>query len=82
MAMISDNKKRAGLLKRQADFFFRIAELTYTGFTIGAFVAWAFEKKIGLFKLIVALFIGMVVVWGLFNWGSKLYERSLEEEDQ
>lgn len=75
------NRKEV-LLKKQGDFFFRIAELTYAGFGIGAFFAWAFEKKIGLLTLIGTLLIGMGLGFLFFYWGSKLYEKSFEGEEK
>ena len=72
-------KRRADLLRKQGDFFFRLAELTYAGLAVGAFVAWAFEKKIGIIQLTIALIVGMGVVFGFYYWGSRLYEKSLEK---
>lgn len=71
--------KGTDLLRKQADFFFRLGELTYAGLAVGAFVAWAFEKKIEMIQLMIALIVGMVVFFGFYYWGSKLYEKSLEE---
>jgi len=73
---------KAELLKKQGEFFLRLAELTYVGLAVGGFVAWGFEKKINLLQLVLVLLVGMGVVWGFFWWGSRLYRKGLEEDER
>ncbi len=75
-------KNKGEILRKQGDFFFRISELTFAGLAIGGFVAWAFERKIGFLQLAGVLLIGLLAVFGLFYWGSKLYEKSIELEER
>jgi len=75
-------KSKSEVLTKQGDFFFRIGELTFAGLAVGGFVAWAFEGKINALQLVGIGAIGILAVIGCFYWGSKLYEKSIEQEDK